>query len=146
MNTKLKEIIIQNLERINVEQQYDYLLDECYSFKSVGGIFAHMSPSRVLQECDPVAYRCGWSDYIDAQEWVEISGDYYDRSDCENQREKLFDDMDAQKDELTEKRETMETHKLHLVDQADYQKAIDAINVQIEEISGDMSDIKKQDL
>ena len=146
MNTKLKEIIIQNLERVNVDQQYDDLLDECYSSKSVGGVFAHMSPSRVLQECDSVAYRCGLNDYIDAQEYVEINGDYYDRADCENQREQLFDAMDAQKDELSEKRETMEAHKLHLVDQADYQKAIDAINEQIDEISGEMSDIKKQDL
>ena len=146
MNTKLEETIIQNLERINVDQQYDDMLDECYSFKSVGGIFTNMLPSRVLQECDPVAYRCGLNDYIDSEELVEINGDYYDRRDCEEQWDKLFYEMDAQKDELSEKRETMEAHKLHLVDQADYQKEIDAINVQIEEISGDMSDIKKQDL
>lgn len=146
MNTKLKEKIIENLQRINIDEQYDDTLDECFSFKCVGGIFAHMLPSRVLQECDPVAYRCGFSDYIESQDLVEINGDYYDRTDCEEQRDKLFDEMDAQKDELAEKRETMEAHKLHLVDQADYQKAIDAINEQIDEISGEMSDIKKQDL
>lgn len=41
------------------EEQYCDMLDECYP--AVFGI----CPSRILKECDPIAYNCGLSDYVD---------------------------------------------------------------------------------
>ena len=48
------------------ESQYDDMLDECYP-----ELF-NMLPSRILSECDPIAYRCGLNDYVDS---LEISDD-----------------------------------------------------------------------
>lgn len=42
--------------------QYDAMLDECYP--EVFGIL----PSRILSECDPIMYNCGFTDWLDANE------------------------------------------------------------------------------
>ena len=42
--------------------QYDEMLDECYP--EVFGIL----PSRILSECDPIQYNCGFTDWLDANE------------------------------------------------------------------------------
>ena len=41
--------------------RYDEMLDECHPEVSVCG-FTY-SPSHALKELDPIAYRCGFSDY-----------------------------------------------------------------------------------
>ena len=41
---------------------YDEMLNECYP--EVFGIL----PARILSECDPVAYQCGFTDWLDASE------------------------------------------------------------------------------
>jgi hypothetical protein len=43
---------------------YDEMLDELYSPISVGGV--EFDPSRVLKELDPIAYRCGFNDWLDS--------------------------------------------------------------------------------
>ena len=74
----------QELDPIDTYKIYDDMLDECFSFKSIGGIFANMLPSTVLGKCDPIAYRCGYSDYIDSLDnVVEINGDYYEQVDID---------------------------------------------------------------
>ena len=86
VEAKVKE----ELTAIDTEQRYDDMLDECYSFKSVGGIFAHMLPSRVLEEMDPIAYRCGKNDWEDSEsqdQWEEIDGEYYDRDEVQKIRD-----------------------------------------------------------
>ena len=40
-------------------EAYDDMLDE------VHGEFMGMSAARILRECDPIAYRCGFHDCID---------------------------------------------------------------------------------
>lgn len=50
--SKVEERIKSELSPVNVESRFADMLDECYSFESVGGPFAHMLPSRVLRECD----------------------------------------------------------------------------------------------
>jgi hypothetical protein len=39
---------------------YDEMLDECYP-DQIGNLLA----SRILRECDPTAYWCGFSDWLD---------------------------------------------------------------------------------
>jgi hypothetical protein len=46
--------------------QYDEMLDEVYP-----QLF-NMYPSRILEEMDPIMYRCGYVDYYDS-----ISDEYY---------------------------------------------------------------------
>lgn len=52
VNAELKE---------HTEEEYDEFLDECYGEVVIGCIT--FSPSTVLRECDPIAYRCGLTDY-----------------------------------------------------------------------------------
>ncbi len=46
------------------EQMYDDFLDEIYGEINVG---VTLSASKVLSECDPIAYRCGFNDWLDAE-------------------------------------------------------------------------------
>jgi hypothetical protein len=43
---------------------YDEMLDELHSPIIVGGI--EFDPSRVLKELDPIAYQCGFNDWLDS--------------------------------------------------------------------------------
>ena len=43
------------------EKDYDNMLDDCYSTVTMGKF--SWNPSYVLSELDPVAYRCGFSDF-----------------------------------------------------------------------------------
>lgn len=45
-----------------VNEEYDDILDSGYSEVEVAGMT--FSPSQVLKNCDPVAYRCGIADEI----------------------------------------------------------------------------------
>lgn len=48
-----------------LHERYDDMLDECYETVSIGEIT--FSPSTVLRECDPIAYRVYFSDWLDAE-------------------------------------------------------------------------------
>lgn len=89
--TRLAAAVAEELRAVDVDAAYDEMLDECFSFDSVGGIFAYMMPSRVLAEMDPIAYRCGLSDWLDSESerLEEIGGDYYDRDAVVEIRERL---------------------------------------------------------
>lgn len=41
-------------------EAYDEYLDELGEFQGIPG-------SRIMRECDPIAYRCGFHDWVDAQ-------------------------------------------------------------------------------
>ena len=41
---------------------YDDMLDEAYPETPFG-----IPASRILRECDPIAYRCGFADWADAE-------------------------------------------------------------------------------
>src|SRR5699024_9808202 len=48
---------------------YDEFLDEVYPMVEIGG--CQYYPSTVLEKVDPVAYRCGFSDWADDQDITE---------------------------------------------------------------------------
>lgn len=99
---RLAERVTDDLTAIDTTTLYDEMLDECYSFESVGGIFASMSPSRVLAEVDPTAYRCGKNDWEDGEsraQWEEIDGEYYDRTEVEQLRDDIEAEIDAEEAE-----------------------------------------------
>ena len=45
------------------EEMYEEMIDECYGEVNVGVTF---NASRVLKELDPIAFRCGFNDYMDS--------------------------------------------------------------------------------
>lgn len=106
--TDLATFIADECKAIDPEARFDDMLDECYSFDAIGGPFAHMSPSRVLKECDPTAYRCGVNDYADGEDWVEVGGDYYDRREAERARDEFVSTLEDEVTELEEEIEELE--------------------------------------
>lgn len=94
--TKLEAHIIAECTKIDREARFDDMLDECYSFEKVGGIFANMSPSRVLKEVDPTAYRCGVNDYEDSESWVEIDGECYEQEEAEKAKQEFIDEQESE--------------------------------------------------
>jgi len=64
------------IEESEAYQQYDDMLDECYP-DQVGNILA----SRILKELDPIAYSCGFDDWLDGMELT------IDESEAEDEEE-----------------------------------------------------------
>ena len=102
--TNAKEILDQwririedQCDKVDMEAMFSDMLDDCYSFEAVGGPFAHMSPSKVLQELDPVAFRCGLNDYADSvrDEYVELSNGHYRIEDCKPIQDEIADEWEA---------------------------------------------------
>jgi hypothetical protein len=62
------------IDEYELEEMYKQLLDEDRELIRVGGCV--FDPSRVLKQCDPVAYRTGMHDYADAllEDGYEIEG------------------------------------------------------------------------
>ena len=100
----LIEHIKDNCRSIDTDLAYDDMLDECYSLETVGGPFAYMSASNVLSKLDPIAYRCGFSDFADSQRefWAEVDGDYYERRDAERAKEEFIAELQTEADKLQE--------------------------------------------
>ena len=71
---KLEEAIYDCAER-----DYDDELDENHQDYEIMGL--SFSASRVLKECDPIAYKCGLNDFVDseleeANHQLETRGEY----------------------------------------------------------------------
>jgi hypothetical protein len=109
------EMVKSELKEVDTGEMFGNMLDECYSFDVVGGPFAMMSPSRVLAEVDPTAYRCGESDYVDSElgeTLEEVDGCYYHkdevdriREEAENSIEAIIEDEEAEEEEEDEEDE-----------------------------------------
>lgn len=87
-------------KEVDTERTYDEMLDNCYSFSSIGGPFSGLYPSRVLQECDPTAYRCGFSDWLDSEEYTEIDGVYYRDDKIDDARKSFVADLQSDLDDI----------------------------------------------
>ncbi len=106
---RLIDHVINECSAIDVDSLYDEMLNECYSLESVGGPFSNMDASRVLKEVDPIAYRCGMSDYMDSnRDFVEIEGEYYFGDKIEEAREEFASELH---DQLSEATEELEEHE-----------------------------------
>lgn len=76
------KLAIENneLTRVDVEERYDCMLDDCYEPIEICG--HTYDPSVALFRTDEIAYRQGMLDYADSQVtdevWFEYDGKYYD--------------------------------------------------------------------
>ena len=69
------------------DENYDEWLDEIYGEIMIGNI--SFLPSRILKELDPIAYRCGFSDYIDSLD-IEDDEEYQElQTELEEVKEEL---------------------------------------------------------
>ena len=105
--SKLIAYVVENCSTIDMEERFCAMLDECYSFKGIGGPFEYMQPSRVLRECDPVAFRC-WVSDMDNADVYKINGDYYDRREVDDCQGEFVDELDNRETDLSVELEAME--------------------------------------
>lgn len=84
MKLTLREFAEENGYEIKddstLDQEYRDFIDEFNEVKIMGMAYC---ASRVLEELDPTAYRCGFNDWLDSEEWDEFEGDYMKRDDIE---------------------------------------------------------------
>ena len=109
----IERIKSSEIKEADLETAFEDMLDDCYSFKNVGGPFACMSPSIVLRECDPVAFRCGVNDYADGDDrWEEFNGEMYDKDELNELREECQDEFDDEEAALEEDAEEARQEQL----------------------------------
>jgi hypothetical protein len=91
-------------EQDDFESDYDDMLDSCHDEVCISGI--KFSPSKILSECDPIAYNCGLSDYIDGLckdgEWIEEGDNCYFSPEEHQRATDDWDDSNADDDEEDE--------------------------------------------
>lgn len=79
-----KPLKLTPLTDADLHTRYDEALDEVYGAVKVAA--CEYETSRALKELDPTAYRCGFSDWLDAEVgctlW-EYDGEYYDEDPSE---------------------------------------------------------------
>ena len=90
------EVLREELNSFDKEEhfdhnQYDDMLDEIY------GDFMGMNASRILEECDPIAYRCGFSDYVDGLDFEEFQ-EYTDLEVSITVLEDKIEDLEGEED------------------------------------------------
>jgi hypothetical protein len=74
-----KRIKMSKLSDYQLEEIYKDALDDSWPFYIIAGM--EYSPSQILRECDPIAYRVGLSDFLGTQECE--CGEVYTDCTCE---------------------------------------------------------------
>lgn len=92
MNTiegkELSKKIQEELSEIDVEVKYREFLQEVYGDVEVCGMM--MSAARILEEMDPIAFRCGLNDWLDGEDNItEVNGGYYDTDEVNEIKEEF---------------------------------------------------------
>lgn len=93
----LTEHVKSECSVVDMEQRFRDSLDSCYPVVTVGGL--EFAPSRVMEELDPVAFRCGVADSSDHENVYEIGGDHYDTREVDEARDEFVADLQSELDE-----------------------------------------------
>jgi len=89
---RVEERVKEELTPVNANKRYDEMLDEVSGEIRIGSIT--FDASRVLEELDPIAYRCGFSDWLDGAELEEIDGEYYEQSEVDDIKEETENEIE----------------------------------------------------
>ncbi len=136
MNTRIDKKLVKEYRVADTEAAFDEMLDECYSFNSVGGPFQYLRASEVMKEMLPTDYRCGHVDWLDS----ECSDDrYYEASDGNHYDAKSVNDAAGEVvDEINDEIKELE---MQLGDEEDDDK-ISELEKQIEALNEELSDVE----
>jgi hypothetical protein len=110
---KLLDHVKENCTPVDREKRFSEMLDECYSFEKVGGPFEHMSPAKVLEEMDPIAFRCGVNDFGDGEGWIEVEGSDYVQDEVEKAKEEFMEELERKESDLSAEIDKMEADEDH---------------------------------
>jgi len=98
------ELQIDNFEP-DLHDQYDDMLDEIYKEQIDQVNFISLPcASELLKEHDPVAYRCGYNDFVDSFDFESLE----EYADLIEQLEEIEDTISSLEDELEEIQEEIE--------------------------------------
>jgi predicted nucleic acid-binding Zn-ribbon protein len=87
------------------DEQYREMLDDCFEDVEIAGMT--YCTSYALKETDPIAYRCGYSDYADSVELEDIEEYNALVSDLEDLQSEL-EDLEEQIEELQNELDELE--------------------------------------
>ena len=88
----IESLLKEHCSPVDGEEQFEEMLNECYEPVKVG--CSQWDAGYVMKELDPVAFRCGVSDYLaDDETFVEFGGEYYKISDIEAMLEELEENL-----------------------------------------------------
>ena len=94
---KAEKRIVAELDPVDLEQLYRDMLDECEPKVKVAGL--SFCASRIVEELDPVAFRCGVNDYADGlvndSITEEINGNHYDLREAQD----IVDEVECEMEE-----------------------------------------------
>lgn len=79
------------------ENNYNDWIDDCYEMVIIGNLEYY--PSTVLKEVDPIAYRCGYNDYVDSIDLDAIQ-EYCELVEQKETLESEIDDIQNEIDDL----------------------------------------------
>ena len=85
------------------EEMYEQMLDDCYEEIKIGSLT--FSPSQILKECDPIAYRCGKIDYADSmdvaetEEYKQVESELYEIEDRIEEIESEIEELESEEKE-----------------------------------------------
>lgn len=81
-----------------LQESYEEMLNECYDVINICGY--EYEPAKALRDIDPVAYREGFMEYLNHDEWTEFDGKYYRTDDLENAHQEWEDEQEELNDIL----------------------------------------------
>jgi hypothetical protein len=97
---ELAKLVGVNLDDFGIDEDdmyklYDQMLNETNDRPKVG--CAEMDPCEFLEQADPTAYRCGFSDWTDSvrDEYQELGSRYYNDKHIEEIKEAIKDEIDS---------------------------------------------------
>jgi hypothetical protein len=79
-----------------LRERYEDMLNDCYPPVSICGY--EYDAGRALKEIDPIAFDCGFSDYISSEldeNLEEVEGEFFSKEDCDSVRESLEEGEEA---------------------------------------------------
>ena len=84
----LEARIKEALTPIQIEDYYAAALDDIYPVVQICGLT--FSPSQIVRELDPTAFRCGMQDYLDGDDTLEyVADEWYIAYEVEKLREEI---------------------------------------------------------
>ena len=84
----LEARIKEELTPIHIEDYYTAALDDIYPVVQICGLT--FSPSQIVKELDPTAFRCGMQDYLDGDDTLEyVADEWYIAYEVEKLREEI---------------------------------------------------------
>jgi len=100
IKSKLEKRVKEELKPIDLEELYREMLDDCEPVVKVAGL--SFTPSRIIEELDPTAFRCGVIDYADSLigETLseEIDGEYYNLDEVNDIRDEIESELDEEEE------------------------------------------------